>query len=248
MIILLIEVDPINAFGGSSMRDLYNMANHLYKIKKKDEIRAIYVYHLSIPPIYRFPPNTIFCKENYKIGFTQIVSKVQSGETLFCMFSSYKYQTLNETKKSNTQEQNERRKNKANCNKIFDELKQILIHNLPETCYFIGLVDTCYSCSMYDLEMNWNITHWDIINNDDVSTCRAISLGAYLDNQFSSCDINFGGSMTVHLIDNDLIKCLFSNSHNELRRMYTMLLTIFEDLKQIPSLQANFAYVSHLEK
>ena len=90
---------------------------------------------------------------------------------------------------------------------------------------------------MFDLDFRYTKGSWLKDTNRDLISINAISIGACLDNQLDNCDIGnigFGGALTVHLIDNNLIKHLLKG---EEIYVFNKLEKIFKNLRQTPVLQ-----------
>lgn len=227
--LFLIECDPSNSLGGSCVRDLYNTAHHVNSA-------FIYVFTTSIPPMDKFPKQAEFYTTNI-MEFKKCVNKVRNGETMVVLISGHGYQ-MRDNDGDEIDGMDEYIKTRTGIIKD-DMLRRVFITPLltKPLCRFIGLVDTCHSGTMFDLDYSFNGKNWIKDTKRDDIKVDAISIGACRDNELDNCDvgtIGYGGALTIHLIDNNLIRTLINNKGEE---VYHKLKKIFKTLNQCPVLQ-----------
>ena len=252
---LLMETDPGNSLGGSCIIDLYNTGNYL--INKVTEIEKIFVITTSIlnsEKQSRFPNKCKFSvfeksKNNIIKQLTDITQQIDNDSFFFVSISGHGYQ-IRDNDDGDEIDGFDEYVSVGTQNIIDDDLWNIFINNLSiikKNIKFIGLTDTCHSGTMYDLAYSYKNNNWikatkrqPCINNN----FEGISIGACNDNELDNCDIGnigFGGALTVHMIDNDMIKDLFDETKDKIKikEIYNKLKLIFRKLNQNPVLQTN---------
>ena len=239
-IAILIEADQGNTLGGSCIRDLYNISNHL-----PDIFNQILVFtHQDIQTqSSNFNPQCVFYKNS---SFWDQLSHIISNnhlELLFMTISGHGYQRRD-------QDQDELdgmdEYIKLNGTVILDDqFRSQIIEKIPPQCTFIGLCDTCHSGSMFDLDYDFNGVKWTRASKRATISRNCLSIGACLDNQLDNCDIGdsigFGGSLTVHLIELNLLPLIMSGQESDLLIVYQKLKNTFKNLGQTPVIQKCFS-------
>ena len=239
-IAILLEADQGNTLGGSCIRDLYNLSNHLPDIFDKILVfshQDLSDQHHHFNPKCTFQRNTILLKT-----ISEIVSNSQL-ELLFMSISGHGYQQRD-------QEHDELdgmdEYIKINGQVLLDDqFRSLIIEKIPESCTFIGLCDTCHSGSMFDLDYEFNESKWTRASHRPPFSRNCLSLGACLDNQLDNCDIGetvgFGGSLTVHVIELNLLPLIFNGQESDLLTVYQKLNQKFKSLHQVPVIQKCFS-------
>ena len=239
-IAILLEVDQGNTLGGSCIRDLYNLSNHLPDIFDKilvfshDDLRD---QHHHFNPKCTFLRNTILLET-----ISEIVSNSEL-ELLFMSISGHGYQQKDQ---DNDELDGMDEYIRVNGQVLLDDqLRSLIIEKIPKRCTFIGLCDTCHSGSMFDLDYDFNGTKWTHATHRPRVSRNCLSLGACLDEQLDNCDIGetvgFGGSLTVHVIEQNLLPLLLNGQESDLLLLYQKLKNTFKSLNQIPVLQKCFS-------
>ena len=197
---ILLECDPNNTLGGSCIRDVKNMSEHLISrcnFKQTD--------------IHILTTNQSFQKSNsekYQIHpanqFTDIVNSIKKKtcehDTIIILISGHGYQTQDTNRDEN--DGLDEMISIGSRNIIDDEI-YILINDIK--CKVIMLSDTCHSGSMFDLP-----------NNDfrQKKIGNLISISACSDSQLSMCDIGektgFGGSLTTSVLEDGILEVLIN--------------------------------------
>ena len=219
MYVFLIECDPGNTLGGSCIRDLVNTAYHL-------NCPNINVFTTNPVDKSKFPSQCSFHKFERK-PIEDIVSTIPNNTTIFVLISGHGYQIQDKT---NNELDGMDEYIKTKTTKLLDnDLRDIFILPLQykKNVKFVGLIDTCHSGSMFDLDYMYNGNTWVIDTKRKPVNVDAVSIGACRDNQLDNCDIGnigFGGSLTVHMIDNNLMKDMVDKTKH---------ITIFEKMKKI---------------
>lgn len=229
MYLFLIECDSSNSLGGSCLRDLKNMSNHIDSDK-------IFVFTTNPINTNGFPEKTEFLNLNVN-NLKKCIAKVNDHSTVMTLISGHGYQ-MKDRSGDELDGMDEYIKT-SNSIILDDDLRNIFILSLSkkQNIKFIGLIDTCHSGTMFDLDFRYTKGSWFKDTNRDLISINAISIGACLDNQLDNCDIGnigFGGALTVHLIDNNLIKHLLKG---EEIYVFNKLEKILKNLRQTPVLQ-----------
>ena len=238
-IAILLEADQDNTLGGSCIRDLYNLSNHLPDIFD----RILVFSHQDLSDQHHFfnPKCTFLRNHTLLKTISEIVSNFQL-ELLFMSISGHGYQQKDQ---DNDELDGMDEYIKINGQKLLDDqFRSLIIEQIPEKCTFIGLCDTCHSGSMFDLDYDFNGTKWTRASHRPPVLRNCLSLGACLDNQLDNCDIGetvgFGGSLTVHVIEQNLLPFLLNGQESDLLLVYQKLKNTFKSLNQIPVLQKCF--------
>ena len=229
MYLFLIECDSSNSLGGSCLRDLKNMSNHIHSDK-------IFVFTTNPINTNGFPEKTEFFNLDVN-NLKKCIAKVNDHSTVMTLISGHGYQ-MKDRSGDELDGMDEYIKT-SNSIILDDDLRNIFILPLSkkQNIKFIGLIDTCHSGTMFDLDFRYKKGSWFKDTNRDLISINAISIGACLDNQLDNCDIGnigFGGALTVHLIDNNLVKYLLKG---EEIYVFNKLEKIFKNLRQTPVLQ-----------
>ena len=195
---ILLECDPYNTLGGSCIRDIKNMSEHL--INRCD---------LQQSNIHIFTTNSTFQKtmsEKYLTypanQFVNIVGNIKKGicekDTLILLISGHGYQTsdTNRDEKDGLDEMIS-----VGSRNIVDDEIYSLIKDIQ--CNTVMLSDTCHSGTMFDLPNN-DFTKKKLGNLVAISACS--------DSQLSMCDIGeetgFGGSLTTSVLEEGVLEML----------------------------------------
>lgn len=229
MYLFLIECDFYNTLGGSCLRDLKNVSNHL-------DSENIFVFTTNPVITNGFPKKTEFFNLNVN-NLKKCIAKVKDKSTVITLISGHGYQIKD--KSGDELDGMDEYIKTSNSVILDDDLRDLFILSLSkkQNIKFIGLIDTCHSGTMFDLDYRYTKESWSKDTNRDLISINAISIGACLDNQLDNCDIGeigFGGALTVHLIDNNLIKHLLEG---EEIYVFNKLKKIFKNLRQTPVLQ-----------
>ena len=229
MYLFLIECDSSNSLGGSCLRDLKNMSNHIDSDK-------IFVFTTNPVNKNDFPKKTEFFNLHVN-NLKKCIAKVNDNSTVLTLISGHGYQMKD--KSGDELDGMDEYIKSSNSIILDDDLRDLFILSLSkkQNIKFIGLIDTCHSGTMFDLDFRYSKGSWLKDTNRDLISINAISIGACLDNQLDNCDIGnigFGGALTVHLIDNNLIKHLLKG---EEIYVFNKLEKIFKNLRQTPVLQ-----------
>ena len=235
---ILLEADDKNSLGGSCLNDLINMSNYLYNnINEIDNIFILTTKRISNKN--KFPKICNFKIFEDKDVLRNIVNNLTHNSQLFVLISGHGYQ-IKDISNDEIDLFDEYIKSK-NQIVLDDDLREIFILPIKKkNIKFIGIVDTCHSGTMFDLDYSYIGNKWIKDTKRDLYEVDAISIGACQDNQLDNCDlgnIGFGGSLTVHLIDNNLVKDLFNV--NKVKSVFNKLSKIMIKLKQTPVLQTN---------
>lgn len=233
---ILLEVDPVNSLGGSCQRDLFNMALHLKKIDNNIKINILHSSNKLNKS--RFPKDCLFEKiGNWREQFTRLTKDLPENSTLFVMISGHGYQVGD--KNNDEIDGKDEQIHTSGGYIIDDDLHKYFVDNIPNNVKFIGICDTCHSGSMFDLKVSWDGKKW--VGTGEELDHIALSMGACLDNQLANCDVGnivgFGGALSIHLIENNLVKRLFSDKQQDWIYAYDKIKKIFKKLNQIPTLQ-----------
>ena len=233
MFVFLIECDPKNSLGGSCIRDLINTASHINSPNT-------FVFTTNGVEKSEFPSQCKFYSLERK-QLEEMVSNVPDNTTIFVLISGHGYQTHYHSN-DEIDGKDEYIKTKKGL-LLDDDLREIFVCSLQtkKNVNFIGLVDTCHSGSMFDLDYAYNGNDWVVDTKRQPILVDAVSLSACRDNQLDNCDIGdvgFGGSLTVHMIDNNLMKDMLDKSKHY--TVYIKMKQILAKLNQTPVLQKCF--------
>ena len=248
---IFIEADPSNSLGGSCIRDLYNMSNHIYNLNKsKYNSNNLYIYSNNNLSHFKdkFPQKNIsfFIIDNILLQVTEIIKLIPKNSTLIIFISGHGYQMID---KSGDEIDNLDEYVRVNNGILLDDqIKLEIIDKIDNTIEVIAICDTCHSGSMFDLDYKWSNNQWIRDTNRKLLNKNVISIGACQDNQMENCDIGnigYGGALTVHLIDNNYIELLLENICN-FNIIYNNLCKILRDFNQIPVIQTSSKYLLNL--
>ena len=247
---IFIEADPSNSLGGSCIRDLYNISNHIFQLDKdKYSINQHYIFttkQLSSNNIDKFlHTNTYFQVITSLIDqINIIIENIPKNSTLILYISGHGYQMIDNSSDEIDNMDEYIRVNKGII--LDDQLKLEIIDKIDNTIQVIGICDTCHSGSMFDLDYRWCSINrkWIIDTNRLVLDKNIISIGACKDNQLENCDIGnigYGGALTIHLIDNNYLELLLNyDTHpNNLYLVGDGLSKILQSFNQNPLLQTS---------
>jgi hypothetical protein len=232
---VLVEADPGKSLGGSCIRDLYNMANHLSTLSKEYSISKMIVITNSKVNKKLFPSICQFMIfNNYKQQFTEITNQITNEDTLLCHISGHGYQVKDI---SGDEIDGMDEMIKVNGGIILDDdIRKYFVDNIPKNMQFVGIADTCHSGSMFDLDYMYKNKKWIKDTRRKTYNKKAISIGACADNQLENCDIGntigFGGALTIHLIENNLVEKLINYNDKNISDIFVTLNKILLQLKQ----------------
>lgn len=227
--VLLIEADNQNNLGGSCIRDLKNLDEHLNILNY--ERRNTFVLSVSEPSKLKMKDNYNYdYLKNYIYNFNRFCDEIKDGDSAFIMISGHGYQKYDHTGK---EKDGMDEYISYNQGVITDtEIYELLIKKIKNKCKrVVCLSDTCHSGTMFDLD----------INNSENKNFNVVSLSGCQDSELSSCDISevgFGGSLTVHLLSiNDSLYKLLNSDIEEIKRdVHENLKSILKLLGQVPIL------------
>lgn len=229
---ILIECDPGRTLGGSCSRDVVNMAAHI--AGWVDTVNIFTTSNLPSPP----PANAI-CHKLERTQLEKVVALIPPKSDVLVHISGHGYQQR-DTSNDETDGYDEYVRTGGGI-LLDDDLHEIFLVALrPKQVRFVGLVDTCHSGTMFDLVYTLTQSGWKVDTRREMLPMNAISIGACTDRQLDQCDVGnvgFGGSLTVHMIDNDLVKPLFDRA--QVKRIHRRLSAILGKLGQSPVLQSN---------
>ena len=126
---------------------------------------------------------------------------------------------------------------------ILDDDLRNIVNKLNKSIEFIGITDTCHSGSMFDLDYTFYNDKWVLNNKKTKIFKNAISLSACKDNELENCDIGnigYGGALTIHLIDNNLLEKLLNPKIYSLKYLLEKLKPILKKFNQEPIIQRSF--------
>lgn len=248
---IMIEADPSNSLGGSCIRDLYNISNHISNVdKEKYDIQQHYILTTKslssnnrkqfLHPKIDFQPITSFIPQ-----INNILANIPKNSILLLYISGHGYQMID---KSGDEIDNMDEYIRVNNSIIIidDQIKLEIIDKIDDTIQVIAICDTCHSGSMFDLDYQWcsRTRKWILDTKRKLLDKNIISIGACKDNQLENCDIGnigYGGALTVHLIDNNYLSLLlnYDNSPTNLYKVSDGLSKILQSFNQIPILQTS---------
>lgn len=207
---ILLDCDPDNSLGGSVTRDLKNIhftLRHSYDIVREN----IYVLYSSNKVKNAF---VNICKNSdclrqaseLRSVISYIKKKCNNPDLLYIHITGHGYQKqdINNDEKDGMDEFI-----RINDSNVIDddELYNILKQNMIENCKIRITVDTCHSGTMSDFKYKIDGDAKIDVSNSNAYFKDAYSLSACSDNELSMCDISdigYGGSLTVHLLDNKI--------------------------------------------
>lgn len=247
---IMIEADPSNSLGGSCIRDLYNISNHISNLDKdKYSIQHHYILTnqtLSNDNRNKFlHPNIDFqLITSFIPQINNILENIPKNSCLILYISGHGYQMID---KSGDEIDNMDEYIRVNNGIIIDDqIKLEIIDKIDNTIQVIAICDTCHSGSMFDLDYQWcsRTNKWILDTKRQLLDKNIISIGACKDNQLENCDIGnigYGGALTVHLIDNNLVELLldYDNFPNNLYLVNNKLSLILHPFNQTPILQTS---------
>jgi hypothetical protein len=201
---ILLECDPGNTLGGSCIRDVRNMAEHLVN-------RCMFDSH----NIHVLTTNSPFQKamsEKYSgypaKEFFNVIKNVKNisneNDTIVFLISGHGYQTADRN---------------GDETDGLDEMISIGFRNIIDDDIYVSikdmkskmilLSDTCHSGTMFDLP--------HVVNNlPNTKLGNMISISACADAQLSMCDIGektgFGGSLTTSVLEDSVLEMLVSGN------------------------------------
>nr|QBK89481.1 MAG: hypothetical protein LCMiAC02_05760 [Mimivirus LCMiAC02] len=235
----LIECDPHKTLGGSCIRDLFNTANYLsqnYKIN----INVFTNNTLKNSEKLKFPQKCKFyIIKNLKNQIRSITDTMKKNNILFVLISGHGYQTGDK----NSDEIDGRDEYVRTNDGILldDTINDIFLYR--HDIKVVGVLDTCHSGSLFDLQYSWNGSSWIKAKKNIINTYSAISISACRDNQLEACDITdkygFGGALVGHLLDNDYLKILITGNMDQIINIYKKIKKILSVFGQQPVLQKN---------
>jgi hypothetical protein len=236
---ILIEADPKNTLGGSCIRDLYNMSNHLSYICNISNTYVLTNNNISDDVKCTFSRDCNFVVvDNFTFQFINIINTIPANTTLFLLISGHGYQM-----KDDNGDEDDGKDEYIIMNKIIkDDLLKQLIYSVNDSIYVVCVCDTCHSGSMFDLDYTYINNEWINDSSSADNSRNIISISACKDNQLENCDIGnigFGGALCVHLIDNNYVRCLIDRDIIAIKQMYNELSKILSNFNQIPVIQTS---------
>ena len=229
--VILIECDPGNTLGGSCTRDVMNMAAHL-----NGWANTINIFTTS--KMTSAPPNAI-CHKLEVAQLKQVVALIPPKSDVLVHISGHGYQRRDAS--HDEMDGFDEYVRTGNGILLDDDLRELFLVALrPKGVRFVGLVDTCHSGTMFDLDYTLTQSGWKVDTRRELLPMDAISIGACTDRQLDQCDVGnvgFGGSLTVHMIDTGMVKPLFDRA--QVKRVHRRLGAILGKLGQSPVLQSN---------
>lgn len=229
---ILIECDPGRTLGGSCTRDVVNMAAHV--VGWADTINIF-----TTSKLHAQTPSNAICHKLERAQLEQVIALIPPKSDVLVHISGHGYQQRDASHDETDGFDEYVRTGGAIL--LDDDLRDIFLVTLrPKHVRFVGLVDTCHSGTMFDLDYTYTPSGWKVDTRRKMLPMDAISIGACTDRQLDQCDVGnvgFGGSLTIHLIDNGLVKPLFDRAH--VKRIHRQLGIILRKLGQSPVLQSN---------
>jgi hypothetical protein len=178
---LLYNCDPGNSLGGSCQNDLRNVKRILDNID--GYMHTTYIHST----------------DQFKDICDGFIYNILQDDIVLIYLSGHGYQIPNK----NLDELGEVDGMDEYINTPFgmvldDDIKGLIINQLPKGVKFIGVADLCHSGTMFDI--------FDRLTNNIKYNC--LSVGACLDAELESCDvgdvIGFGGSLTIQLLESKI--------------------------------------------
>lgn len=249
-IAIYIEADQGNTLGGSCIRDLYNMANAVAGIISAQQHHVFTHCKLNAATKHRFPSGTIFHEhsKNPLRAFEGLVNRLSGTGTLFVVISGHGYQTRDVS--GDELDGYDEHIRIQGITILDDDLRHCFIDNLPLNMRFVGIIDTCHSGTMFDLDYSWNGHQWDRARKGSLSmydescdSVKAVTIAACRDSQLENCDVGdttgFGGALCVHLIEKGLLSHVCKCDKSSAIYVYNCLKTLFSLMNQEPIIQMN---------
>lgn len=229
---ILLECDPQNTLGGSCIRDVKNMAEHL-----------ISRCNLNKSNIHILTTNSSFQKVSLDKGyptyssnqFINVITNVKKMcteyDTIIILISGHGYQIHD----SNGDEQDglDEMISVGSRNIIDDEI-YLNIRDIKSKV--IMLSDTCHSGTMFDLPKKHQSKNEKFGNLISISACS--------DAQLSMCDIGektgFGGSLTTSVLEDGVLELLINDiNDNNVLAAFNKLISRLLLLNQTAVLSTN---------
>jgi len=234
---ILIECDPNNSLGGSCIRDINNFCWELYN-NQLIENSNITIFTTSevknkiLNVKYKKTQNLLYELKNFKL---------KTDDFLFILLTGHGYNTID---KSGDEIDNKDEYINTGNGKLLDDdfYNELILKNLEVNAKIIFLADTCSSGTILDLDyiLDQNnkfclYTKRKLNKNQNIKL-DAISISACHDNEYSQNDLGqkfgFGGSLSLALLENNLLKHLFSIFNNKTSLLYIKKI-ISERLKKL---------------
>ena len=230
---VLIDVDPDRSLGGSVSRDLAAMATYLHRSGCRRGV-VFSSRPLPLPDGFeRVPPG--------ETGAADILllhcRRLAPGHTkLFVFISGHGYQDRD--RDGDEQDGQDEFVRMSPSAKLTDDQIYFILTKLKPTNEVFCICDTCHSGTMFDLPWGWDGQRWTPAGTSaarPVLRLPVFSLSACRDLQLAACDIGqtsgFGGALTVHFIDNDLLPTLLAA---DAQKLTDRLRPILSHLGQTP--------------
>jgi len=224
---LLIECDPGDTLGGSTVRDVHNMAEYLIQNKITTDIQIL----LTDLSKSKSASELDVVKYGRSRDIFSVIDSIslESGDRLLVLLSGHGY-----TKFDRNNDEIDRRDEYINVGfQVTDDdlYERIVLNNNVDGVDILMLVDTCHSGTMLDLPYSYDVYQKKtrkISKRVDDLELRAMSVGACQDSQLSMCDFGsnagFGGSLTVGLLEYpDVLNELISMRYDNLSKLFDRL-------------------------
>ena len=179
--------------------------------------------------------------DNIKNQTEKVISSLSPNSTLFVLFSGHGYQTIDRTgdEKDGRDEYVRTRQGML----LDDDIHDMFLYR-PDISV-VAMVDVCHSGSLCDLEYSYTGSWAN--NRGKKCQTKALVLGACQDSQLENCDITetygYGGALTVHMLENDLLKHLISCNKKEIIQAYARIKNILAAYRQEPVLQSSKKFI-----
>ena len=213
---LLLECDPGTTLGGSCLRDVKNMETHLINRCKFDK-----VYAFTTSGRYGSSADQFIDA----LKQTRIEVEDHPDALVVVLISGHGYTTC-DTNGDETDGQDEMI-SIGSRSIIDDELYSVVSQY---ECNMVLLSDTCHSGTMFDLPYVSNDdgrTFTNKLHEQKTQLGKVVSLSACSDQQLSMCDIGdvagFGGSLTVSVLEPDILELIVSTDTASILKGYTLI-------------------------
>lgn len=229
---VLIDADPGRSLGGSVSRDLVAMTKYL---QSAGCCRGVVFSTHPLP----LPAGFVRLEALDEDELLLQCRRLAPGYTkLFFFVSGHGYQEADRDG-DEVDGQDEFVVVTGAASRLTDDQIHSVLTKLSPTNEVFAVCDTCHSGTMLDLAWSWDGQRWyPADKSSTVGTMLRLpvfSLSACTDAQLAACDIGptsgFGGALTVHFIDNDLLPALLSA---DVRGLTNCLRPILSPLHQMP--------------
>lgn len=229
MFALLVECDPGTTLGGSCLRDVQNMANHLISRCGFSPENIIITTTCPINNAKRINGVVYQKTQTFFKSFNELLCKC--NDKIVVLLSGHGFSVPD----NNGDEADGRDEAiQTGAGTIIDDTirSNIVIPAKEKGIKLLLFSDTCHSGTMFDLP---TIVNDGCINSTDYDELKIYSLSACSDSQLSMCDIGettgFGGSLTTAILNlegvlEDLLTSKFSkviNAYNKIQQQLQKL-------------------------